>query len=146
MASEEPRVLGASYCGGIKHTEEEVRPANPAAIDVALQWHEGRRHISVVRAYGRIVHPRCEAFSRDGTCSHVRRAIALAERPGETFADDVVVTWGTWGMHDPTRWAAAVRREADQVQQRIAALARHHQRSHEDREVERLVSPFVKYR
>lgn len=140
----ETRVLGAVYCGGARHNEHEWRPADPADVEVALRWVEHGRQVSVIRAHGRTVHPYCGEFARTGTCPHVRRAIALAERPLETFAEDVVTTWGEWGMHNVSEWAAQVRREAEGALQRQQALVRHANRPASDRVVEDFVRVFTR--
>lgn len=138
----ERRVLGAAYCAACIHERHEERPADPEAPEVALRWPEGGRNITVIRARGRIVHPGCRAFAETGTCPHVRRAIALTERPFETLADDITATWGEWGHLDPRRWAAAVAREADQARDRADRLARFHARPARDRDVAAIVARF----
>lgn len=70
---------------------------------------------------GELIHlGACPAFRWRGNCRHVRRALALVERPVETLLEDLeeLVADGRGRSHDPERlraWAVLLGERVDQA-------------------------------
>lgn len=97
----------------------------PFRVEVPSRSREGHLHTITRHPDGTIAHsPGCKGFEHRGECWHVRRARAMVDYPAETFVADVLATWGSAGIHDPTGFGPAIVREAQAAKARIEARAR----------------------